>query len=394
MGPRKDGRSADSDLVATAKHSVLFVDDEPAILSGLKNLFRRDRDRWDIVVAQSGEQALQELEKRPFTVVVSDMRMPGVDGATLLTAIKEKSPSTVRIMLSGQADRDSIVRALPALHQLLSKPCEADVLRGVLERSMHLETLPIDDEVRGQIGRLATVPSTRAVFDQMTAALAANSSTTEIADIVRRDPAMAAKVLQLVNSGYFGAGRSTSSIEGAVRYLGVERLRHLVTTASVFTMAGSDPFHSQEKLRAAAVKCAELTTRMLGVDVNHEAYVAALLHDIGCIVLCSGETAVTLERCAASESVTGTATHAEIGACLLGIWGLPRRIVDAVRSHRLPATAPAEVQEIAAAIHIADAYTNEHFAVTGEAVIDRAALETSGLGDKVAAWIAIANASK
>ncbi len=379
--------------MATAKHSVLFVDDEPAILSGLKNLFRRDRDRWDIVVAQSGEQALQELEKRPFTVVVSDMRMPGVDGATLLTAIKEKSPSTVRIMLSGQADRDSIVRALPALHQLLSKPCEADVLRGVLERSMHLETLPIDEEVRGQIGRLATVPSTRAVFDKMTAALAANSSTTEIADIVRRDPAMAAKVLQLVNSGYFGAGRSTSSIEGAVRYLGVERLRHLVTTASVFTMAGSDPFHSQEKLRAAAVRCAELTTRMLGVDVNHEAYVAALLHDIGCIVLCSGETAVTLERCAASESVTGTATHAEIGACLLGIWGLPRRIVDAVRSHRLPATAPAEVQEIAAAIHVADAYTNEHFAVTGEAAIDREALDSLGLGDKVASWIAIASAS-
>src|SRR6185503_13438903 len=101
--------------------------------------------------------------------------------------------------------------------------------------------------------------------------------------------------------------------------------------------------------RAAAVRCAELTTRLLGVDANHEAYVAALLHDIGCIVLCSGETAVTLERCAVSESLTGTATHAEIGACLLGIWGLPRRIVDAVRSHRLPGTAPDDVKEIAAA---------------------------------------------
>jgi len=378
-------------VATTVKHSVLFVDDEPAILSGLKNLFRRDRDRWDIVVAQSGEQALQELEKRPFTVVVSDMRMPGVDGATLLTAIKERSPSTVRIMLSGQADRDSIVRALPALHQLLSKPCEADVLRGVLERSMHLETLPINDEIRGQIGRLATVPSTRAVFDQMTAALAANSSTTEIAEIIRRDPAMAAKVLQLVNSGYFGAGRSTSSIEGAVRYLGVERLRHLVTTASVFTMAATDPFHSQEKLRAAAVRCAEMTTRLLGVDVNHEAYVAALLHDIGCIVLCSGEAAVSLERCAVSESVTGTATHAEIGACLLGIWGLPRRIVDAVRSHRLPTTAPDEVREIAAAIHVADAYTNEHYVATGEAIIDRELVSDPVLAEKVTSWIAIAS---
>jgi HD-like signal output (HDOD) protein len=202
---------------------------------------------------------------------------------------------------------------------------------------------------------------------------------------------MAAKVLQLVNSGYFGAGRSTSSIEGAVRYLGVERLRHLVTTASVFTMGGNDPFESHEKLRAAAVRCADLTTRLLGVDVNHEAYVAALLHDIGCIILCSGDTAVTLERCAVIESISGTATHAEIGACLLGIWGLPRRIVDAVRSHKLPCLAPADVQEIAAAIHIADAYTNQHYIATGEAVIDRELLAHPALAEKVASWIALAS---
>ena len=379
-------------MASPTKHAVLFVDDEPAILAGLKNLFRRERERWDIVVAQSGEQALQELQKRPFTVVVSDMRMPGVDGATLLTEIKERSPSTVRIMLSGQADRDSIVRALPALHQLLSKPCEVNVLRGVLERSMHLETLAIEEEVRGQIGRLATVPSARASFDRMTAALTANASTSEIAEIVRRDPAMTAKILQLVNSGYFSGGRSTSSIAGAVRFLGVERLRHLVTTASVLTVADHDPFHAQEALRAAAVRCAELTIRLLGVDVNHEAYVAALLHDIGCIVLVSGEDAISLEGCAAAESVTGTARHAEIGACLLGIWGLPRTIVDAVRSHRVPATAPEDVREIAAAIHVADAFTSDHHARTGEVLIDRAALHAIGIGDRLAQWIAIATA--
>ncbi len=176
-----------------------------------------------------------------------------------------------------------------------------------------------------------------------------------------------------------------------MRYLGVERLRHLVTTASVFTMTGNDPFHSQEKLRAAAVRCAEMTTRLLGVDMNHEAYVAALLHDIGCIVLCSGDTALSLERCAASESITGTATHAEIGACLLGIWGLPRRIVDAVRAHRLPMTAAAHVKEVAAAIHVADAYTNEHYVTHGEVVIDRELMSDPVLAEKVASWIAIAS---
>ncbi|HEY4181794.1 MAG TPA: HDOD domain-containing protein [Kofleriaceae bacterium] len=375
---------------AGTKHSVLFVDDEPAILSGLKNLFRRDRDRWDIVVAQSGEQALAEMEKRAFTVVVSDMRMPGVDGATLLTAIKERSPQTVRIMLSGQADRDSIVRALPALHQLLSKPCDADVLRGVLERSMHLESLPIDDDVRGRIGRLATVPSTRSVFDAMTRALESSASTAEITEIVSRDPAMTAKVLQLVNSGYFGAGRATSSIESAVRYLGVERLRHLVSTASVI-VAAEDPMNMQEAVRADSVRCAELTVKLLGVDNSHEAYVAGLLHDIGCLILAAdGETSHLLERCAASESASGQATHAEIGACLLGIWGIPRRITDAVRAHHNPASAPVDVQRIAAAIHIADAYTCNQYLATGEVVLDREGLAKIALGDELAAWCEIA----
>lgn len=377
-------------MATSAKHSVLFVDDEPAILSGLKNLFRRDRDRWDIVVAQSGEQALQELEKRPFTVVVSDMRMPGLDGASLLTAIKERSPSTVRIMLSGQADRDSIVRALPALHQLLSKPCDAAVLRGVLERSMHLESLPIDDDVRGRIGRLATVPSTRAIFNRMTEALAGSTSTAEIAEIVRQDPAITAKVMQLVNSGYFGAGRATSSIEHAVQFLGVERLRHLVSSASV-VVAANDPNNGHERVRAASVRCAELATQLLGVDKNHEVYVAALLHDIGCLILAAdGDTAHLLETCAAAESSSGTTTHAEIGACLLGIWGIPKRIVDLVRSHQRPATAPAELQRMAAAIHVAAAYSGEDAV---DVQLDRAGLELMVPADELARWCEIATTS-
>lgn len=381
-------------MVSEIKHSVLFVDDEPAILSGLKNLFRRDRARWDVVVANSGEEALLELDKRPFTVVVSDMRMPGVDGATLLMRIKERSPSTVRIMLSGQADRDSIVRALPALHQLLSKPCDADVLRAVLERSMHLESLLIDEDVRGRIGRLATVPSTRAIFDQLTAALAASASTSDITEIVRRDPAMTAKVLQLVNSAYFGAGRATSSIESAVRYLGVERLRHLVASASVL-VAANDPMNVQEVVRASSVRCAELAVKLLGVDVTDEAYVVGILHDIGCLILAvDGDTAASLERCAADESNTGTttATHAEIGACLLGIWGLPRRIVDAVRTHHHPQNAPADAQRIAAAVHVAAAYTSNGYLATGKLVLDHAGLAACNLGDELARWIEIAAA--
>ena len=123
------------------KPRVLFVDDEPAILASLRTLLHRDRKRWEMVFATGGDAALAEAAKAPLDVVVSDMRMPGMDGATLLARIQAEYPATVRIMLTGHADREAIVRALPALHQLLTKPCDGEVLRDAIERGMKLAAM-------------------------------------------------------------------------------------------------------------------------------------------------------------------------------------------------------------------------------------------------------------
>ena len=126
----------------TPKKRILFVDDEPAILSGLQNMLYKDRRRWDMVFVKSGAGALAELRAKPFDVVVTDMRMPGMDGAELLSQVKDEFPATVRIMLSGYAERDAIVRALPALHQLLAKPCDSDILRATIERIVDVRRHP------------------------------------------------------------------------------------------------------------------------------------------------------------------------------------------------------------------------------------------------------------
>ena len=83
-----------------AKRRVLFVDDEQGVLDGLRNVLRGQRGEWDMVFVLSGAAALVEIDRQEFDVVVSDMRMPDVDGAMLLGAIKEECPATVRIMLS------------------------------------------------------------------------------------------------------------------------------------------------------------------------------------------------------------------------------------------------------------------------------------------------------
>lgn len=123
--------------MSTEKKRILFVDDDPNLLAGLRNVFHRDRARWDLVFANSGEAALVEIERTTFDVVVCDMRMPGIDGVTVLEHVREKSPRTARVMLSGSADKDEVERATKAVDELLGKPCSTAVLRSTLERMMN-----------------------------------------------------------------------------------------------------------------------------------------------------------------------------------------------------------------------------------------------------------------
>jgi HD-like signal output (HDOD) protein len=347
--------------VTDRKPRVLFVDDEPAILASLRTLLHRDRKRWDMVFAPGGDAALAEAAKAPFDVVVSDMRMPGMDGATLLSRIQAEYPATVRIMLTGHADREAIVRALPALHQLLTKPCEGEVLRAAIERGM--EGYRRDAIVRTVIARLDKLPSPPSVYAELTQLLKSSMATlADVARIVERDPSIAAKVLQLVNTAYFGTGHATSSIEQAVGQLGTEKLRYIALTASVFYAVDEVPGLSLDELRRSSYEVARVAKTMVTPSRGDDAFAAGLLHQVGKLIFAlgmPGPYGEVLARVRAGEALAAVerevigADHAEVGAELLRIWGLPASIFEAIRFYREPASAPEAVREVAAAIHIA-----------------------------------------
>lgn len=121
-------------MTSTAKKRILFVDDDPQVLAALRNVFHRDRQRWEMVFANDPEVALAEVERAAFDAVVCDMRMPGMDGLQLLEHVREHSPRTARVMLSGTADRNEVDRATAAVDELLGKPCPSATLRATLER--------------------------------------------------------------------------------------------------------------------------------------------------------------------------------------------------------------------------------------------------------------------
>lgn len=114
---------------------VLFVDDEPNVLQGLQRMLRPQRRRWDMTFCDSGEEALRRLAEAPFDVLVSDMRMPGMSGAPLLAEAQARFPRVVRLILSGQADRESLDALAGVTHRFLSKPCDAALLQAAIEES-------------------------------------------------------------------------------------------------------------------------------------------------------------------------------------------------------------------------------------------------------------------
>jgi putative nucleotidyltransferase with HDIG domain len=352
--------------------SVLFVDDDVQLLQGLRMRLHRLRSKWDMHFVESGRQALEAMEQRAFDVIVSDQRMPEMDGATLLQEVLRRWPRTVRIVLSGYAELDQTVRLVPVAHQYICKPCEANILENVIERCLALEALLARPALRELVGRLGPLPAAPSTYAQIQAAMASeNSSTKDIAQLVAKDTIVAAKLLQIVNSGFFRLPRRITSIEQAVNYLGLTTVRNLVVSAEVFskwpTAAGSHSLKLDTLQQHTSQVAAVAFALVRDMPIANDTLLAALLHDIGYWVLVKerGPQLAEATRIATTESIAMDAaeqrlfgaSHAEIGAYLLGIWGFPSTIVEAVANHHSPGSVAQTGFDALAALSIAHALT-------------------------------------
>jgi putative nucleotidyltransferase with HDIG domain len=328
---------------------ILFVDDEPSLLDGLRRMLRPQRGQWDMQFVNSADEALLALEQHPVDIVVSDMRMPGMDGAQLLERVRDRFPGVVRIILSGYCDMPSTLRAVPVAHQFLQKPCGPGSLLQAVERACGVSATVRDDTVRrvvGAVGELPCLPGTSAAL--VRALDDPDVPVSAVGHIVERDVAIAAKVMQLANSAFFGRSQEITAVGHAVTYLGSEVLRQLVITAEVFRAfrsAKEIPGYTFKGVQGHSQMVAAIAA-LLPVPPKEKpvAAVAALLHDIGKLIMAARmptaceeiaavvvKEGITLDE--AEDRVINTG-HAEIGSYLLALWGLPIPIVNAVASHR------------------------------------------------------------
>ncbi|MCK6545741.1 response regulator [Myxococcota bacterium] len=330
-----------------ARQRILFVDDEPDVLQGLRDVMRSQARTWDVSFAESGREALDRFAEAPFDVVVADMRMPGMDGAELLQEVRRRHPQTVRIILSGYAEMESAIRTVPLAHRFVGKPCEPKALRDVLARACSLQGLLDDPALRAHIGTLPALPAAPSVWSRLTTALMdPKTSMGTVGAIVEADPALAARVLHVVNSAFFALPRRVTNIVDAVRILGIRVVKDLALASEALRMfekhlpPGFD--FDDEARRAGAT--ARVARRFAGSSAEApDAFTGGVLHDLGVLVLatlepesfgaCLREARDSGWSLALVERETERVSHARVGAYVLALWGLPYGLVEAVAWH-------------------------------------------------------------
>lgn len=389
------------------KLKILFVDDEPQILQGLERLLHFMRKEWEMKFVESGVEALSLLQKEGCQVIVTDMRMPGMDGVQLLSQVKNDFPEMIRIVLSGYSDKEMVLRAVPLAHQYLAKPCDPQILISAITRARALGDLLSDPTLIKLVTQSSTLPSLPALYLELEEMLQSESSSIDrVAEIVSQDLGMTAKVLQLANSAFFGLPRTITSPGEAVLFIGFKALEALILSvhifsqfqnASRFTVFLDRLWH--HSLTTAGISKAITQKEMQDKTGIEFAYIAGLLHDCGKLVLADNypnryEQALVLAEQEGlplwqAEEKTFGAHHGSVGAYLLGIWGFPNPMVEALAFHHQPDSFPQEGFNIITAVHVADGLEKLGQASEGEEIdsfVDKGYLTKLGLLERLPEW--------
>ena len=391
------------------KKRLLFVDDEPMVLKGLQRMLRKMRHEWEVLYAESGEAALARLASQPVDVVISDMRMPGMDGAQLFEIVKERFPQVVRIILSGQLDRDMTLRSVKVAHQLLAKPCDMEILRGALQKTFALNQILADDAIRRVVACIDTLPSMPAsCTDIMEELQSEEASIEKVANLIACDLGMTAKILQMVNSAFFGLYRQVTDVQDAVMLLGLDAIKALVLSINVFSAFNTRriPFFDLEGLWQHSMATGGFAKQIMTLatrdrELATAAFLSGMLHDIGKLILAVNfsdayralHQAVPQspgDRLLREREMIGT-THAEIGAYLMGLWGLEPSILTAIAFHHGPLDSQVSTIGPLTAVHVANEFDHrmrhphQGDGAAGED-FDAAYLDALGLTGNIEAW--------
>ena len=354
------------------QRAILFIalspEDSECIRAGLHDT----ADKWRLEFVPNVRRGMIALGETAFDAAIVDLTAPGIDAPGLFKSMMEASPVTIRIGLVTPPERQAIQQVRAAVHQLMTKPCDAKVLTAVLARAFAAQEFLSEENFKRLAGGIRSLPVLPAIYTELMQELKSEDPSLERAgEIVAKDMALTAKILTLVNSAFFGLGRPIAHPSEAAVFLGTETLRALVLSLQVFSQFSQVQLKefSVENLWKHSWTTGVLARRLCefeeaGRETTDEAFIAGLLHDAGKLVLAANHPAQLEEniRQARQKHLTlweqeyqvYNASHAELGGYLLGSWGLPSGVVEAVAFHHRPGHARHQKFCALTAVHIAN----------------------------------------
>ena len=400
---------------------ILFVDDDPNILRALRRTLRAHRDSLDMAFAESGAAGLKELENRPVDVVVSDMRMPEMDGAAFLTEVKKRWPATVRIILSGYSEEEAVLRTVGPAHQFLSKPTDPASLLRAVSKALALRDRLHTPELVALMNGIESLPSPPGVYLDFVSALGSRHANNDtIARLVEKDLSLTTMTLKLVNSAFFGQDGNVTDIRRALQLLGFDTVKALALNTGLYSQFSGQSCEAHEirRLSERSLLLGQLSGKIASLQKRSSAERdlatgTAMLAHIGTLLLLSEKTARFFEArnmaadddigiCAA-ERLLCSASHAEIGAYHFSLWGFPDAVVSGVLYHHTPQEAPEDLRDAVSAVYVAQLLLStvekarrqgrteplDILVPGGFSDEDKALLEQLGLSGAIASWAAL-----
>jgi putative nucleotidyltransferase with HDIG domain len=385
---------------------VMFVGEDPALWPDL--LRCSTRENWRMMFARSGDEALVALDEQDFDAVVSNLDLTGMTGTELLHEVRERRPKVWRFLRAEPQAAHETAHWAGAADQMLEAPLGAEGIQTRLSQAFRNGFWRPSSVAQTLLSTCPMLPSPPKMYHRMLEMIASpNVSLEKIGALIEEDPAMAAKILKLVNSAVFGLQMNVTRAGEAVMYLGLETTKAMILMAH--TVAS---FNEVERVRYPIDKLLKhsFTTARYARwiaraeaprgQTSDQAFTAGLLHDIGKLLLAAnhGDAYARCIEFARKEKRLLThaeweffgTDHAQLGGCLLSSWGLPQPVVEAVALHHAPAwLGESNSFNATTAVHTANVFTQEEDAVAEgilKSSIDHNFLTAGGFFDHIDQW--------
>ena len=360
---------------------------------------------WELVRAADPRAAIAALGTNSYDAIISVGTVPTEEGIQVLVQARDVAPAAVRLLVTADPGSGATVSVNRVAHEHLSTPVSEDALIDAYNRAASMYQHLSSVRLRSAMAKVNALPAFPRMYNQIVAELErSDGDLSRIAQVVLQDPGLTARVLQLVNSPFYGLRRQVHDTTQAVGLLGIQNLLSMVLATEVFTefdSAGAGLNVNRLWTHAAttalwAKKIMESEGRTLE-DAN-VAFVSGMLHDSGRMILSSqfpGEHTTLLAQLEADDmSVVEAernllgASHAETGAYLLDTWELPTQIVEAVAYHHEPSRSDCTRFTPLTAVHVAEVFQQEVGAdgIERGLELDMVYLDKIGAADRVEQW--------